>query len=128
MPRCCRPLPRWWTTWAAVRLPLNLSGAMRTFIAFFFLSVVPGWRKLWPCVWRRWTALHVDVRLLGLGTAVGIRGRRGSGGIGEHRRRLEGITDHRGRMGIRIRAQPAHLVLDGVARSGRVVCVVEVGV
>ena len=38
MPRCSSPLPRWWTTSAAVRLPLNLSGARRTFMTFSFVS------------------------------------------------------------------------------------------
>jgi hypothetical protein len=33
-PRFSSRLPRWWTTWAAVRLPLNLSGARRTFMTF----------------------------------------------------------------------------------------------
>ena len=32
-PRCSSPVPRWRATSAAVRLPLNLSGAMSTFMA-----------------------------------------------------------------------------------------------
>ena len=37
MPRSVSPLPRWWTTSAAVRLPLNLSGARRTFMTLSLL-------------------------------------------------------------------------------------------
>jgi len=37
IPRSVSPLPRCWTTSAAVRLPLNLSGARRTFMTFSLL-------------------------------------------------------------------------------------------
>src|SRR5690349_16262874 len=46
MPRWASPRPRWSTTWAAVRLPLNLSGARRILTAFPFSFAVMFRRQL----------------------------------------------------------------------------------